>query len=97
MTKMKKVLFWTLIFVLSIACLAIAFPIWLFVVDPYGGVSMFGFALYVAAVAVLSLLSFTAYNRIAKQLLFGVLLIPVVMLVALLISIGAGWLHFPTC
>jgi hypothetical protein len=94
---MRKALFWTLIFVLSIAGLAIASPILLFVVGPYVGVSVFGFALYVAAVAVLSFLSFTAYNRIAKRLLFGVLLIPVVMLAALLISIGAGWLHFPNC
>lgn len=94
MKNTKTILFWAICFILALASLVVSFPILLFTFYPY---SIAVIALYVVIVSVLSVLSFhgNTQSTAKKRVLFGVLLVPVVTLIAMLISIEAGWLRFP--
>ena len=95
MNKSKIILFWSVCYILSLASFILAFPILLLTLFPY---SIFIVGVYSFAIFVLSMLCFqknALEKRILKKVLFGVLLVPVIALLAILISMGAGWLHFP--
>ncbi len=95
MRKAKRILFWTICYVLSFVSLIIAFPILLFTFYPYIIVAV---AIYTIVMVILSVLSFhkSAIKHTAiKQVLFVFQLIPIVTLIAVLVSIETGWLHFP--
>ena len=91
----KKILFWAICYILSISSLISAFPILLFTFYPY---SIMAVAIYTIAMVIMSVLSFrksTIRAAKIKQLLFVFLLIPIITLIAVLVSIETGWLHFP--
>ena len=95
MNKSKKILFWSVCYILSFACFILAFPILLFTLFPYSILIVGGYSF---AVFVLSMLCFqknALEKRILKKVLFGVLLVPVIALLVILVSTEAGWLHFP--
>ena len=95
MSKSKRIIFWVICYILSFLSLFIAFPILLFSFYPY---SIIAVAVYVVAIVVLSVFSFLKNNnkhKILKKLLFGVMLLPVIALLTILVSIEAGWLHYP--
>ena len=95
MSKSKRIIFWIICYILSFLSLFIAFPILLFSFYPY---SIIAVAVYVVAIVVLSVFSFLKNNnkhKILKKLLFGVMLLPVIALLTILVSIEAGWLHYP--
>ena len=95
MSKSKRIIFWVTCYFLSFLSLFIAFPILLFSFYPY---SIIAVAVYVVAIVVLSVFSFLKNNnkhKILKKLLFGVMLLPVIALLTILVSIEAGWLHYP--
>lgn len=95
MSKSKRIIFWVICYILSFLSLFIAFPILLFSFYPY---SIIAVAVYVVAIVVLSVFSFQKNNnkhKILKKLLFGVMLLPVIALLTILVSIEAGWLHYP--
>lgn len=95
MSKSKRIIFWVICYILSFLSLFIAFPILLFSFYPY---SIIAVAVYVVAIVVLSVFSFLKNNnkhKILKKLLFGVMLLPVIALLTILVSIDAGWLHYP--
>lgn len=95
MSKSKRIIFWVICYILSSLSLFIAFPILLFSFYPY---SIIAVAVYVVAIVVLSVFSFLKNNnkhKILKKLLFGVMLLPVIALLTILVSIEAGWLHYP--
>ena len=95
MSKSKRIIFWVICYILSFLSLFIAFPILLFSFYPY---SIIAVAVYVVASVVLSVFSFLKNNnkhKILKKLLFGVMLLPVIALLTILVSIEAGWLHYP--
>ena len=95
MSKSKRIIFWVICYILSFLSLFIAFPILLFSFYPY---SIIAVAFYVVAIVVLSVFSFLKNNnkhKILKKLLFGVMLLPVIALLTILVSIEAGWLHYP--
>ena len=95
MSKSKRIIFWVICYILSFLSLFIAFPILLFSFYPY---SIIAVAVYVVAIVVLSVFSFLKNNnkhKILKKLLIGVMLLPVIALLTILVSIEAGWLHYP--
>ena len=95
MSKLKRIIFLVICYILSFLSLFIAFPILLFSFYPY---SIIAVAVYVVAIVVLSVFSFLKNNnkhKILKKLLFGVMLLPVIALLTILVSIEAGWLHYP--
>ena len=95
MSKSKRVLFWTICYVLSFISLILAFPILLFTFYPYSIVVV---AIYTIVVAIMSVLSFheSAIKHTAiKTMLVVFLLIPTVTLITVLVSIETGWLRFP--
>lgn len=95
MSKSKRILFWTICYILSFVSLIIAFPILLFTFYPY---SIIAVAIYTIVMVIMSVLSFykSAINHTAiKPMLFVFLLIPIVTLITVLVSIETGWLHFP--
>ena len=95
MSKSKRIIFWVICYILSFLSLFIAFPILLFSFYPY---SIIAVAVYVVAIVVLSVFSFLKNNnkhKILKKLLFGVMLLPIIALLTILVSIEAGWLHYP--
>ena len=95
MSKSKRIIFWVICYILSFLSLFIAFPILLFSFYPY---SIIAVAVYVVAIVVLSVFSFLKNNnkhKLLKKLLFGVMLLPVIALLTILVSIEAGWLHYP--
>ena len=95
MSKSKRIIFWIICYILSFLSLFIAFPILLFSFYPY---SIIAVAVYVVAIVVLSVFSFLKNNnkhKLLKKLLFGVMLLPVIALLTILVSIEAGWLHYP--
>ena len=90
----KSVLLWGICYALALICLLIIFPIQIFLIG-----SPFCFvipAAYVVAVAVLSVLAFRkgACPRVCKRVLFGLLLIPMVAYLAVLLSVGMGWIQW---
>ena len=95
MNKSKKIIFWVCYYILSLATFIIAFPITLFTFYPY---SIIAFVVYAIAIVILSVFSFrknASKNTISKKALFGVMLVPIIALLTILISIEAGWLHYP--
>lgn len=95
MSKSKRILFWTICYVLSFVSLMIAFPILLFTFYPY---SIIALVIYMIVMVILSILSFhksTTKHIVIKQVLFVFQLIPVATLIAVLVSIETGWLRFP--
>lgn len=95
MSKSKRILFWTICYVLSFVSLLIAFPILLFTFYPY---SIIALVIYMIVMVILSILSFqksTTKHIAIKQVLFVFQLIPVATLIAVLVSIETGWLRFP--
>ena len=80
MNKSKKIIFWVCYYILSLASFIIAFVV------------------YAIAIVILSVFSFrknASKNTISKKALFGVMLVPIIALLTILISIEAGWLHYP--
>lgn len=95
MSKSKRILFWTICYVLSFVSLIIAFPILLFTFYPY---SIIAVVIYTIVMVFLSALNFhkSAIKLTAiKPMLLVFLLIPIVTLITVLVSIETGWLHFP--
>ena len=95
MSKSKRILFWTICYVLSFVSLIIAFPILLFTFYPY---SIIAVVIYTIVIVFLSALNFhkSAIKLTAiKPMLLVFLLIPIVTLITVLVSIETGWLHFP--
>ena len=95
MSKSKRILFWTICYVLSFISLILAFPILLFTFYPYSIVFV---AIYTIIVAIMSVLSFhkSAIKHTAiKSMLVVFLLIPTVTLITVLVSIETGWIRFP--
>ena len=95
MSKSKRILFWTICYILSLVGLIIAFPILLFTFYPY---SIIGVTIYAVVTVILSVLSFckSAVKHTAiKQMLFVFLLIPIVILIVVLASIETGVIRFP--
>ena len=92
--KNKKLLLWIIGFVLSIVSFALCFPILLFTFYPY---SIVVFSIYAIMVIILSALSFykKTQSRTIKRMLGLILVIPMIALIAVLISIQVGWLRFP--
>ena len=92
MNTPKRILFWTVCYILSFVSLIIAFPVLLFTFYPY---SIIAIAIYTIVVIILSISSFTTKRIALKPILFVSLLIPIVTLITVLVSIETGWLHFP--
>ena len=95
MRRAKRSLFWTICYILSFVSLIIAFPSLLFTFYPY---SIIAIAIYTIDMIILSVLSFhksTIKYTSLKQALFVFLLIPIITLIAVLVSIEIGWIHFP--
>ena len=95
MSKSKKVIVWIAGYIISLSSLLAALPIALFLFYPY---SVLALVVYVITIVLLSLFSFrktTVQHTNIKKLLFSVLLIPIIVLLAILISIQIGSLHYP--
>ena len=95
MHKSKRIIFLVVCYTLSFLSLIIAFPTLLFAFYPFSVISVI---VYVVAVFVLSVFSFRKNNpkqTILKKALFGVMLVPIITLLAILVSIEVGWLHYP--
>ena len=95
MSKSKRILFWTICYILSFVSLIIAFPIVLFTFYPH---SIIAIVIYTIVMVILSALNFhkSAIKLTAiKPMLLVFLLIPIVTLITVLVSIETGWLHFP--
>ena len=95
MKKTRSILFWVICYTISLASLIASLPIALFTLYPY---SIIGIVVYTVTVIVLSVFSFCKTadtHTISKKVLFGVLLVPIITLLAILVLIQAGWIHYP--
>ena len=95
MKKTRDTLIWIVCYSISLASLIVSFPIVLFTLYPY---SIMGIAVYAIVVIVLSILSFRKNadkNAIPKRVLFGMLLVPIIISLAILVLIQTGLLHYP--
>ena len=95
MSKSKRILFWTICYILSFVSLIIAFPIVLFTFYPH---SIIAIVIYTIVMVILSVLSFhksAIKHTSIKSMLFVFLIIPIVTIITVLVSIETGWLHFP--
>ena len=95
MKKPKAVIMWLLAYGISLVSFAFAAPIILFLFYPY---SVFGIILYIAAVIVLSVLSFAPFSfnkRVVRKALISVLMLAVVVFLMILVAIQTGAIPFP--
>ena len=95
MKKTRGILFWVICYTISLASLIASLPIALFTLYPY---SIIGIVVYSVTVIVLSVFIFCKTadkHTISKKVLFGVLLVPIITLSAILVLIQAGWIHYP--
>lgn len=94
MSKSKILIFWAILFILSIISFVLCFPLLLLSFYPYSIVVL---SLYAIIVAILSVLSFHKKTQSIKikRILWWILLVPMVALIVILISIQTQWLHFP--
>ena len=95
MNKSKKILFWTVCYILSFVSLIIAFPILLFTFYPYSIIVITVYAIVVAILSVLSFHNNIIKHKTIKPILVIFLLIPMITLITVLLSIETGLLHFP--
>lgn len=94
MSKFKSILFWSICYVLSLVFFLIVFPISIFItVFPLPYIFLI---VYVSGVAFFSVFAFRKGIRQSrmKRVLFVFLLVPMIAYIAILISIGMGWLQW---